>query len=233
MAGSMRTAMHRLVLTFIILLTYPLTVLGSSKVYISDELNVALRSGGGTEYRIIAFLKSGTPLIPLQTISDSKKEWSKVKTESGKEGWILNQYISLTAPAKNQLINAQKLLTELTEKSATANKSITEMSDKITQLEEERRLLNEQLHSSQTEYQRLRSVSEKTLQIDKANKQLNQELAMIKIRLEELTIENGQLKETQYVDGLTHGALAIIAGCFIGLMLPRLGGVKKRSNGWD
>ncbi len=209
-----------------------LTAHSSSQRYISDELQVALRSGASTEYRIIAFLKSGENLR-VQKSDESKEGWTKVKASDGKEGWVQDRYLTKTPSAKNQLAQAQKILANLTEKNSELKQSVKELTELNDQSSEEKRLLNEQLHNAQTEYQRLLTVSEKTLEIDSANQQLNQELAMIKVRLEELTIENGQLKESEYVDGITHGTIAVIAGCLLALVLPRLGGTRKRNNGWD
>lgn len=51
---------------------------------------ICLRTGAGTSYSVICHLKDSQKITVLST----GKSWSKVKTESGQEGYIKNLYIS-------------------------------------------------------------------------------------------------------------------------------------------
>lgn len=53
-----------------------------------------LRSGPGTEYRILASAKPGDRLEVLQ----QRDDWTKVRTAQGKNGWIAAGYLDPQAP---------------------------------------------------------------------------------------------------------------------------------------
>lgn len=211
------------------------TTANSGQLYITDDLSTALRSGAGTRFRIIAFLKSGTPLQakPQDNRDTSTEPWTRVATMNGTVGWINSSHLSIETPAKQQVVELQDQMDALTATLQQTDNSSTQTTHKISQLTSERNTLTQQLINTQADYQHLQSISKNAIQIDEDNKRLTQELALIKVRLEDLSIENGQLKESEYIDGITHGVFALIIGCLLTLILPRLTSVKKRSNGWD
>ena len=60
--------------------------------YISDVVNVPLRSGPSTAHRIIhRGLPSGTQLTVLAT--DEEASFTQVRTSGGMEGWVASQYL--------------------------------------------------------------------------------------------------------------------------------------------
>ncbi len=52
--------------------------------YVSDSLEITMRSGKSTSHGITRMLRSGTPVEVLET--DKKTGYSHVRTRSGKEG---------------------------------------------------------------------------------------------------------------------------------------------------
>jgi len=62
--------------------------------YVSDRLVITMREGRGTEYRIIRTLKTGTPVEVLE----EDEQYMKVRTEDGREGWVLKRYITSETP---------------------------------------------------------------------------------------------------------------------------------------
>ncbi len=72
-----------------------------------------LRSGAGTEFRILASTQPGERLTVLKRSGD----WTKVRTEAGKEGWIAAGYLDPEAPPTLRLTEleaeAERLQSEL------------------------------------------------------------------------------------------------------------------------
>jgi len=64
-------------------------------------LNV--RSGPGTEYRIISAIGPGEGLDILQRA----KSWTRIRTREGKEGWISAGYLDAVPPPKRRLEQAE------------------------------------------------------------------------------------------------------------------------------
>ena len=66
--------------------------------YISDIVLVPVRSGAGSEFRIVnRGLPSGTPLLVYGQSDDG--EWTEVETRGGTRGWIPTQYLQQEPPA--------------------------------------------------------------------------------------------------------------------------------------
>ncbi|MCH9646004.1 MAG: TIGR04211 family SH3 domain-containing protein, partial [Proteobacteria bacterium] len=98
-------------LTIALLLTSTLAS-AQSFVYITDEVDIPMRSEKTFDDNIVRSLPSGSKLSILQATEDG---WTQVKFE-GSTGWIISRYLSNNPPARAQLeklrqsYNANKLL---------------------------------------------------------------------------------------------------------------------------
>jgi SH3 domain protein len=79
--------------------------------YVSDHLEITMRSGKSTSHGITRMLRSGTPVEVLET--DKKTGYSHVRTRSGKDGWVLSRFLMKGPAARNRLTTAEKKLAEL------------------------------------------------------------------------------------------------------------------------
>lgn len=95
----------------------------SEDMYVASVTEISLRTGPSVDNKIIAMLKTGSKL----EIIEFNKDWSQVRTDNGKSGWVLSRFIT---PKKPEIL----LLDELKEKNQT-------LLSKIAQLEEENKSL--------------------------------------------------------------------------------------------
>ena len=79
--------------------------------YVSDTLEITMRSGKGTNFGITRMLRSGTPVEVLEV--DKKSGYTQVRTKSGKEGWVLSRFLMNGQAARDRLATAEKNLAEL------------------------------------------------------------------------------------------------------------------------
>src|SRR3569832_1879991 len=79
--------------------------------YVSDELEVTLRTGQSTQHQIVRMVKSGTAVEVLAT--DANTGYTKVRTPSGAEGWVLSRYLMTSPSARQQLDELQRRLATL------------------------------------------------------------------------------------------------------------------------
>lgn len=79
--------------------------------YVSDTLEITMRSGKGTNFGITRMLRSGTPLEVLEV--DKKSGYTRVRTKTGKEGWVLSRFLMNGRAARERLATAEKDLAEL------------------------------------------------------------------------------------------------------------------------
>ncbi len=73
------------------------------------EVSLTLRTGAGTQYRIIGSLSTGD----VATILTRGDGWTKVRTAEGKEGWVSAGFLQASPPARIQLERLERNAEEL------------------------------------------------------------------------------------------------------------------------
>ncbi|MEE8557741.1 MAG: TIGR04211 family SH3 domain-containing protein, partial [Myxococcota bacterium] len=63
--------------------------------WVRDEIRVNMRSGPGTQYRIVKLLRSGDEIQDLGTQGD----WTRIRSNDGEEGWVPKGYMVEEPPA--------------------------------------------------------------------------------------------------------------------------------------
>ena len=96
----------------LILLMMAYTVSAESIVYITDEVDIPIRTNKSTKSEIIRLMPTGSELSVLQSTEDG---WTQIKMGDS-FGWILTAFVSSSPPARDQLkkltrtYNTNKLL---------------------------------------------------------------------------------------------------------------------------
>jgi SH3 domain protein len=91
--------------------------LGSAEaatVYVSGVVKPTLRSGPSIDHKVLAMVDSGTPAVVLET----GEEWSLVRVEGDKEGYIMTRYLTSEKPAALALEELRREHASLSEKAA-------------------------------------------------------------------------------------------------------------------
>ena len=71
--------------------------------YITDSMEITLRTGPGVDHKIIAMVKAGQTVEVVLP----EDEWSMVSLPSGREGWVLTRFITATLPSRLKLENLE------------------------------------------------------------------------------------------------------------------------------
>ncbi|MFP4444706.1 MAG: TIGR04211 family SH3 domain-containing protein [Desulfosudaceae bacterium] len=72
----------------------PVPALPIRSAYLTDTIDITLRSGPGTDYKILAMLPLGQKIDILAR----EDQWSKIRTAAGREGWVANRLIDAAVP---------------------------------------------------------------------------------------------------------------------------------------
>ena len=218
-------------LTAVLAATAPQSVAQETQ-YISDMVLVPVRSGPGTDYRIVnRGLPSGTALL-LYDLSDDG-EWTEIETRGGTRGWIPTQYLQKEPPA-GLLINDLKL--ELEQVRGERDRLVSQLnqsSTEVTEADETIFELNTTLESTQAELTEVKRVSAAALDLDLMNQQLVAELESERSEADLLRLENVRLRERIANNQILDGALAVLLGVILAVVAPRLWPKKKRQDGWS
>ncbi len=197
--------------------------------YVSDKLEITLRSGKGNSYSITRMLGSGTQVEVLEI--DKSKGYSRVRTRSGKEGWVLSRYLMRNQAARDRLATAEKKLAEL-------ELGKRKLETAMTALSNEKNMLNKKLGSLEgdsrkvsQELTEIKRTASSALAIDSENKELKGRVVSLERELQTVQQENEGLKDRTARDWFMVGAAVVLLGIIVGLIIPRIRW-RKKSN-WD
>lgn len=189
--------------------------------YVTDSMYIPVRSGEGTQFRIIhKGLRSGTQLTLIKAPKGS--EWSQVKMPNGNTGWIRNQYLKKTPTSRLKLVEVQKQL-------ALSSKKIDSLKTTLTQLQAEHRTLSTDSSKQSKEhgqlsekYKKLSILSADSVNLSHRYQEILEKYDMLKTESDTAHAENDRLKSEKTINQWLFGAGLIILGMFLMLILPAL-----------
>ena len=217
---------HIVVLIGLLMLSTPAL---SETLYVSDRLEIPMRSGTSNQHRIIRMLTSGTEV----TVQEVNKEagYSKVRTPSGAEGWVLSRYLMKIPAARDRLTTAEKKLADLEIRSRQRTTELTEIQGTKGSLEKQLAALKDENRKLGQQLSEIQRTASSALAIDSENKELKSRLMAMQRDQQTLQQENESLKDRTARDWFMVGAAVILVGIIVGLILPKIR-FKKRSS-WD
>lgn len=202
------------------LLALAATAADAQTRYVSDRLEVTLRSGTSTQHSIVRMLPSGTPLQVLE--ADESSGYTRVQTEAGTEGWVLSRYLMDEPAARAQLAAATARVQTLSTRVAELEERLRNVTGERGALEAERTGLGTELDEVRAELERIQRVSASALELDKVNRELRTRLASAEQVGDGLRMEVAELKRSSQRDWFLAGAGVLVAGLLAGLVIPRL-----------
>jgi len=195
--------------------------------WVTDEFEVTMRTGQDRSKAIVRMLKSGTRVERLERASD----YSRVRTGGGAEGWVLNRYLLTRPPARVTLPDIEKRLQQAQEQRKQLEQQVRTLTQERTELQRTLSQLQNSGEDVQKQLDDVRKLSSNVIQIDEQNKQLRQRLIDNERALDELKAENSRLGSRSNREWFVIGAMVIMFGILVGLILPRIRWRKKSSWG--
>ena len=219
---------HLLLIVLCTLLAGPVAAQGTR--YVSDKVFIVLHNGPGAEYRWRARLTPGTRLEVSGSSDDG--EWAKVKTVRGTEGWVRKEYLSADMPAQLLLPRAQERAQQLEQRNAELTAELEQLQSDRTNLLNQIQSTDSELGSVADELTQLKQISGKAVQLDTDNRRLVMESETLRSEVEMLEAENQRLQDKLKSEDFINGALAVLLGVIITLVVPRLWPKRRRSSSW-
>ena len=218
---------------FIISIIFGLCLMGQTSWaethYVTDLLKIGLRTGPSLENKITHFLISGQPVEPLE----SQEGWSRVrvleKDKDGFEGWILSRYLVTRVPWKNLVTSLREENGALKERSFNLERRWKEASQNEQRLKEDLVKKTNDLQKLQREYEILKTESKDFLKLKQEQKTTRRLLKTLQEKSEMLTIENESLRSSQRTKWFATGAVVLLCGLMIGLVMGRQQRKRKSS----
>jgi len=204
-------------IVFFILIGH-ITITGAADTrYVSGVMEVTMRTGPGTDHRVIAMVSSGEQLNVIET----GPTWSKVSRSDGKTGYVLNRFITPDVPCHIRLKQLETKHQTLLEQSAEPLKEVARLTEENTRLKTSLDTAENSLKNLQAAHDALIKDSRNYLKIkskyDKTSKGLSEQTARVK----KLEAEIAQLGWNQKIRWFLSGAGVLFFGFLIGLFSKR------------
>jgi len=201
----------------------------AESVWVSDEFEIMLRTGPTNGNAIERMLGSGTQLEALE--ADAASGYSRVRTASGKEGWVLTRYLMGEPPAREQL---RRVSDELAAANARGRSRTAKMGELERKQKDASRRIKELAAAKarlETELAEVLRKAADVLSIDNENKELKQQLADDEIKISVLREENSVLASQRNRYWFITGAMVLLGGILLGVILPKM--KFRRRTGYD
>jgi len=196
----------------------------AQQLFVSDVQEITVRTGPSLDNKIVQMVKSGTK---LEKIKD-EGEWALVRTDTGKEGWVLKRYLSTDTPVKVQFDDFRARNAEMIEKAG-------KVESIVGKFEEENKGLQKNLAATQAEFAKLKSEYET---LSKANANVAEMTRSFhdmkaasdaaKQEMERIKRENETLRDISDVKWFLAGAGVFFGGWLFGYLLGRA--ARKKAN---
>lgn len=181
-----------------IILTSSIPAAGAEQYYVGQRMEITMRSGPGVSYKVIAMLPSGNGV----TMLEYGKDWSRIQTLDGKDGWVLSRYMTKEKPVTlmiNDLQEKNRQLSTTLEKIKAENIALLDIKEKLV--------------GKEKEYNALKLRSSDFLEIEQKYNDTVKQLEAQKVLIERCNSQSH--KEILY--SFSIGAGVLIIGIILGI----------------
>ena len=186
-------------------------------VYITDQVDIPIRSEKALGNTIIRLLPSGTKLSVLQITEDG---WTEVKYQDT-IGWISSRYLSNNMSAREELKQANTVINENQLLITKYETELKELNKQLLILNNKNKELVIKSSKSEAEKNHIEQIYQDALKLEHENEKLNQEQLQLKTELQ-LAQNNSQIeRDTSQRNWFIVGALVLFFGIVIGFIMPK------------
>ncbi len=197
--------------------------------YMTDQIEITLRAGDSTRYKILKMLPSGTTLKVLGV--DQSTKFARVRTLDGTIGFVPVNQLKTEPAARNRAAELEARLAELQQNpdavAARLAKIQTELADlksRYQELERDKQRLEQNLAT-------IRHASTNVLEVTNDRERLRVQVAALTRSGADLEQENRELQNQTNQRWFLIGAGVLAGGILLGLILPRLR-LGRRKSAW-
>ena len=188
--------------------------------WVSDQFEVTLRTGPSTTNAIQRMLPSGTELELLE--EDAESGYSRVRTRTGTEGWVLSRYLMPEPAARDQLAVLTQQLTNAADEGTSMQTQLGSIRSEYDAAKQRIAQLEQDNADLQAEIDEIRRTAANVLAVDNQNRNLQQQLTDAEMTVSILEQENAQLTSRTTRNWFITGALVLFGGVMLGLLIPKL-----------
>lgn len=211
----------------------PLGLPGSAQAatrYVTDRLEVTLRAGESTRYKILRMLPSGTPVQVLGV--NKSTNYARVRIQDGTVGFVLAQELQDEPAARSRLDELEGRLVVLRQQPDALAAQLADLQEGHARLRERYAELEREKQLREQELATIRHASANVLDITNDRERLRLQVTELIRARADLEQENRDLKNQAIQRWFLIGAGVLGAGVLLGLVLPQLR-LGRRKTPWE
>ena len=190
--------------------------------YVTEDLTITLRTGPGTDRKIIAFPSAGDPLEVI-TPGD---EYTEVMTPNGKQGYVLTRYLTSKEPPARVLARLEQQYKQISDKYEALKQKSSQLSGNNQDLSGDLAKTRKELEDLTVAHEALKAGSKHFLELKTKYAQAVKDAAEARSKADKAEKELQQLYSSQINTGLLYGGGLIVLGFVTGFIVKR---PKRRS----
>jgi SH3 domain protein len=213
---------------FVLLVTF-----GSARadvIYVTDNLNLSLRSEENNNSKVVKLVSTGTPLTVIE--ENKSTGFVHVRMNDGTEGFIPIRNTMKEPASRAQLEVISKNLATLQSENTALKAELSTMKESITpgtSLEQSLATDRDQLSRELSE---LKKTAASTVELKNQRDEFQERVVNAERELEQFKLENHALQDTANQDWFLYGGMLALVGVVLGFILPKLSWRRSRSS-WD
>ena len=222
-----RNHVKKILSLFIIL--FAIGTAQAKTIYVTDDLELTLRSSENNRSKILKMLPSGTPLTLIE-----KKDtgYSLVRTRGGIEGYFLTRHLKSTPPIRWHLEQANKKIGELQKDNDSFKAELAALKgDKTENISSAHELVQER-DQYKRELAELKLTAANAIELKNQRDHLQERVVTVERELQKIKRENQALQDSATQDWFLYGGILSLIGVLLGFVLPKLGW-RRKTSGWD
>lgn len=193
------------------------TVVQAKTMYVSDQVEITLRTGQGTDHKIIAMIKSGDAVEVLT----HGNNWTQVRTSNGTRGWVLSRFLKSEIPSRIALERLEKNHKALLAQVEPSLNEITALKAESAKLRSELALIEKALNENKRSYEILKTESAKFLKLKSEFKKINSQLEKERQKADKLDEDLTNELRQKHIWWFLCGAGVLLLGFMIGFSAKR------------
>ncbi|HIJ54609.1 MAG TPA: TIGR04211 family SH3 domain-containing protein [Deltaproteobacteria bacterium] len=200
-----------------IFLVFATASVQAQPTYVSEIVEITLRTGAGIDHKVIAMVKSGQPLVVLEP----GPEWTKVRLPNEKEGYILSRFLTDKRPNELLLDELKEKYKNLESKGNAIREENSKQKNQNEGLLSELAAKEEQLSGLTASYDALKADSAEFLNLKTNYKQTVAQLTEQTQKAEQCEEAYSKLQKWQIIRWVLTGAGILLVGVLIGMTSKR------------
>jgi SH3 domain protein len=191
-----------------------------SSAYVSDSVEVPLRAGTSNRHKVIASVRSGSPVEVLKV--DKAKGYTQIRTPTGAKGWIQSAQLTDTPSSQEQLAGVRQQFERL----QAQHSDLKQHMDNVVSRPDGENLSYPQLYEEALRLRQhlaqYRKVASDTVAIDERNQVLQERVVTLERELQIVQQENQVLHNDNNSIRFLIGALLLGVALLAAVLTPKI-----------